>query len=218
MYASLPFLSLIQLPARVCISGVNKRRQGDLSLHYLRWLPFQGSRSTGQVILEMAFWLGPIVGVRNDAVRERYRDRSHTAAADRWIVFHLHIALDENTFWGETAWNVGITTVGVYHAQNIARPTWVTPGRAPDFRADWRYSSSYSDTNNRGQFRDYNSRTEMTCGNFNRNRRLYIGPDRRDAAQSLSSSQIADNPYLEGFLGLVIPPPSVSILDVMLTA
>ncbi|KAL3462511.1 hypothetical protein BJX64DRAFT_288200 [Aspergillus heterothallicus] len=183
---------------------INGILNDELSLHYLRWLPFQGGRTnTQQVILEMAFWLGPIVGVRNNYVRERYRDRSHTAAADRWVVFHLHIAMDERTFFTGTDWNVGVTTVNVYHSQTIARPRWVTTGWVPDWRAQWQYSTTYRSGSNGGQMQNYNSRTEMTCGNFNRNRRLYIGPDRQDAAQSLSGSQIADNPYLEAFLGLM---------------
>ncbi|KAJ6105101.1 hypothetical protein N7523_010175 [Penicillium sp. IBT 18751x] len=73
---------------------------GDLSLHYLRWLRSNQVYRNGvpqQVILEIAFWIGSEVGVANADIRATYADRSHTAATDRWIVFHLHIPLDRTT-------------------------------------------------------------------------------------------------------------------------
>lgn len=69
--------------------------QGDLSLHYLRWVNPRGA----QVILELAFWIGPIAGVAPTAAqRAAYADTTHTVAADRWVIFHLHIPLDQYTF------------------------------------------------------------------------------------------------------------------------
>ncbi|KAL4862054.1 hypothetical protein BDV12DRAFT_203393 [Aspergillus spectabilis] len=36
--------------------------------------------------------------------------------------------------------------------QAVARPTWVTPGWTPDYRAEWRYMPNYRGRMNRGVF------------------------------------------------------------------
>ena len=60
---------------------------GAPTLHYLRWL-----NTNNRLTLDMAFWTGPIVGVRDTVlVRSLWGDAAHTAATDWWIVFHFHI-------------------------------------------------------------------------------------------------------------------------------
>ncbi|RFU27961.1 hypothetical protein B7463_g8376, partial [Scytalidium lignicola] len=64
---------------------------GDLTLHYLRWI----SSGNRQVLLEVAFWIGPQVGVQPAPdLLVLYSDSDHTAYPDRWVIFHLHIPLD----------------------------------------------------------------------------------------------------------------------------
>lgn len=70
----------------------------ELSLMYLRWsLP---SGYATELILEMAYWIGPVSMERLIAVvLDRYRDDTHTEEEDQFVVFHLHIPLDDTTFY-----------------------------------------------------------------------------------------------------------------------
>lgn len=137
------------------------------------------------MILELAFWMGPTVGVADSTVRANYGDRSHTAATDRWIVMHMHIPVDTDTFVGANgAWYVGVRTMGIYHSQGVTLPHAVTRGFSQGYRAEFRYANSYNDgQNNRGNLQDYNSRTEtIACPQQRRNnssRRWYVGLNRR---------------------------------------
>jgi chitinase len=68
--------------------------QGELSLHYARWLS-----GYHEVNLELAFWIGPTPGVTpEDSLLTRYIDTAHTAQDDYWIILHLHIPIDSDTF------------------------------------------------------------------------------------------------------------------------
>ncbi|KAK9418097.1 putative chitinase [Seiridium unicorne] len=158
---------------------------GDLSLHYLRWL-----NSNNRLILEAAFWMGPTVGAANATVRSNYDDRSHTAAQDRWIIFHLQIPADSLRFYPQVqAYYPGVTTVDLYHSQDIMIPTAVPRGVYVDYRAEFRYSSTYAGGEyNTGNFQNYNTRTEaVTCplGNGARTR-WYVGRDQANAIDQFS--------------------------------
>ncbi|KAL6229244.1 hypothetical protein BDW75DRAFT_249985 [Aspergillus navahoensis] len=162
---------------------------GDLSIHYLRWVNAGGT----QFLLEIGFWIGPTPGVApDDTLRAQYADTSHTAATDRWIIMHLHIDLGRLTFRSNSpAWYPGVTTVTVYHSQGTYRPPAVTQGRTADLRAEFRRSSNYANgVWNTGDLRDYNARTQaLRCfvpaqtGNRNNHNqaeshRLYVGSSR----------------------------------------
>ncbi|KAJ5757765.1 uncharacterized protein N7511_006459 [Penicillium nucicola] len=168
---------------------------GDLSLHYLRWLRATTTDNNGnptQVILEVAFWIGAEVGVANAATRATYSDRSHTSATDRWVIFHLHIPLDDTTLTqnrAATTWYVGVNTLDVYHSQGITRPSVVTRGRTPDYRAEYRLSNTYArGGQNTGSLQNYNSRTE-TLGCYRAPGRWYIGNDRTSVINGLTTEQ-----------------------------
>ncbi|KAK2686850.1 hypothetical protein QWA68_014718 [Fusarium oxysporum] len=139
-------------------------KAGHLSLHYLRWLP--PSPTSRQVILEVAYWIGPSPGVedRANSYRNLYRDRSHRNAVDRWVIFHFHIPLDANTFWTEPSgvndYYLGVSSFGMYHSQGTHRPNSPRGYRGPvDYRAE--YSSSYAGgSSNTGALTNYNQRRE----------------------------------------------------------
>lgn len=106
----------------------------------MRWLgqPPRGGVPPNEVILELAFWIGPTPGVAPDAaLRDRYRDMSHPdspGTRDRWIVFHFHIPVDSNTFYNTpAALYMGVGVVGVYHSQGIYRAQ-----SNIDYRAEYR--------------------------------------------------------------------------------
>ncbi|KAF5655126.1 glycoside superfamily [Fusarium sp. NRRL 25303] len=160
---------------------------GDLSLHYMRWLPRRGN----EMMLEAAFWIGPVPGQNPGAAhRARYSDRTHTTYHDRWIVIHFHIPLDRQTFTGSgDTWFLGVHSMGMYHSQTLREPGAVTPNwYNVEYRAEYRYSRSYGnprDTsvpNNRDpSMRDYNARTEpLRClaqDNGGAPQRWYVGRD-----------------------------------------
>lgn len=108
---------------RLALEGV---LNGDLTLHYARWLRSRHVVDT-EVILEVSYWIGPSVGTApSEAVRNRYRQNSHTNPQDRWVVFHLHIPIGRNTFrrptgGGTTAhdFRVGVATLAVFHGQRV---------------------------------------------------------------------------------------------------
>lgn len=141
-------------------------------------------------MLEIAFWIGNEVGVADSTIRARYADRSHTAATDRWIVFHLHLPLDTTTFRHQgSTWYVAINTMDVYHSQGVRRPVVVTRGRVPDYRAEYRLSRTYArGTSNTGALQDYNSRTE-TIGCRSSPGRWFIGYDRTSVINGLTAEQ-----------------------------
>lgn len=170
--------------------------QGELSLHYLRWL--QSTSSGGnEVILELAFWMGGTVGVADSTARANYGDRSHTAGTDRWIVMHMHIPLDADTFMGgDNVLYLGVRNMGIYHSQGVYRPGSVTPGFQRGYRAEYRYSSSYAAGRyNTGDLQDYNSRTDtIACPQQRRGnsaQRWYVGRN-RDSTVPGSASSDAD--------------------------
>ena len=128
--------------------------QGDLSLHYLRWINANGN----QVILELAFWIGPTPGTAPSAAfRAQYADSTHTAATDRWVVFHFHIDLDTRTFLPNADnWYLGVVTVGLYHGQDIVRPAAVTPGYPAEHVRWWQLQY--------WELANYNTRTQaLSC-------------------------------------------------------
>ncbi|KAE8361527.1 glycoside hydrolase [Aspergillus caelatus] len=157
---------------------------GELSLHYCRWLS-----AAGRDILELAFWIGPTPGVTpSNQLRSQYVDTSHTAATDRWIIFHLHFDIDDNVFFirrgranranQPTEWYPGVTTIDVYHSQTATRPGVVTHGgRRADQRAEFRYSITWrGGRENTGTMQDYNARTHvMQCPIRDIQQRWYIG-------------------------------------------
>lgn len=111
---------------------------GNLSLHYIRWL-----NTNNRLTLELAYWMGPQVGVNDTTVRNLWGDSTHTAATDRWIVFHLHIPVDQHTFLtGEEAqgYYPGVTTMDLYHGQGIRRVGAVTTGAVASHRVEYRYA------------------------------------------------------------------------------
>ncbi|KNG80015.1 hypothetical protein ANOM_011812 [Aspergillus nomiae NRRL 13137] len=167
---------------------INGILNGELSLHYLRWINARGR----QVVLEIAFWIGSTPGVTpTDEIRNRYRDRSHTHRTDRWIVFHLHIQLIERTF-------PGVTILDVYHSQTITRPSVVTRGRRADFRAQYQYTGSYARGSfNNGDLQNYNARSDAIARPINGNRRWYIGVDRADAIRDLEAGTSLPTGYAE---------------------
>ena len=158
--------------------------QGELSLHYCRWLSAEG-----RDILELAFWIGPTPGVTpSNQLRSQYVDTSHTAATDRWIIFHLHFAIDDNVFFirqgrvnranQPTEWYPGVTTIDVYHSQTAMRPGVVTHGgRRADQRAEFRYSETWRGGRaNTGTMQNYNARTHvLQCPIQGIQQRWYIG-------------------------------------------
>lgn len=60
-------------------------------------------------MLELAYWIGPQVGVWNQQVEDnrnlwQYRDmrqagRTHANLRDRWVVFHLHFDETRGVFY-----------------------------------------------------------------------------------------------------------------------
>ena len=96
---------------------------GELSFHYARWLQSTYYR-TNEVYLEVAYWIGPTVNVApSQDILDRYRDMRHNIAQDRWVIFHIHIPIDRNTFTqvgpGASGYRVGATAINVYHGQRV---------------------------------------------------------------------------------------------------
>lgn len=168
---------------------------GGLSLQYLRWLNADGN----QVILEMAFWIGSTVGVApsgtgTNSPRYTYGDDSHfrSTTPDRWVVMHLHIPIDQYTFRGNTeGWYPGVTTVTMYHSQDVVRPTAVTRGATPDYRAEYRYSRNYAlGAENTGAQAGFNDRAQaLSCdmrSGTTTQRRWFLGYDNADNIVALN--------------------------------
>jgi chitinase len=163
------------------------------------------------VILELAFWMGPTVGVADSTVRANYGDRSHTAATDRWIVMHMHIPLDTDTFMGgDNVWYVGVRNMGIYHSQGVYLPRAVTPGVTPGYRAEYRYSSSFaSGQYNTGNLQDYNSRTDtIACPRQRRGnaaQRWYVGRNRDSTVPGSANPNADYGQLLNDFVGSLFP-------------
>lgn len=171
---------------------------GGLTLHYLRWLAPEGD----QVILEMAYWIGSTVGVApggtgTNSPRYTYGDNSHftSTTPDRWVVMHLHIPIDQYTFRGNTqGWYPGVTTVTMYHSQGYVRPSAVTRGESPDYRAEYRYSPNYaSGSMNTGATAGFNDRAQaLSCdmrgGGSGVQARWFIGYDNADNINALNAA------------------------------
>ncbi|KAJ5720989.1 uncharacterized protein N7483_008923 [Penicillium malachiteum] len=77
----------------------------------------------------------------------------------------------------------------VYHSQGTARPAMVTHGRTPDYRAEYRLSSTYAGGGqNTRSLRNYNSRTEA-LGCYLSPGRWYIGNNRASIINGLPTLQ-----------------------------
>ncbi|KAL2280935.1 hypothetical protein FJTKL_12240 [Diaporthe vaccinii] len=171
---------------------------GGLTLHYLRWLAPEGD----QVILEMAYWIGSTAGVApggtgTNSPRYTYGDNSHftSTTPDRWVVMHLHIPIEQYTFRGNTrGWYPGVTTVTMYHSQGYVRPSAVTRGASPDYRAEYRYSPNYaSGSMNTGATAGFNDRAQaLSCdmrgGGSGVQARWFIGYDNADNINALNTA------------------------------
>ena len=98
---------------------------------------------------------------------DRYRDYTHTTGRDRWVVMHFHVNLDMRTFLPNADnWYLGVTTVTVYHSQDITQPRAITQGARADYRAEFRYSGSYGGGYNApgSSMYNYNDRTRaLAC-------------------------------------------------------
>lgn len=127
--------------------------------------------------LEIAFWIGPQVGVApSSSLHAQYADTSDTAYTDRWVIFHLHLPLDQNTFYQNVdAYYMGARATTVYHSQTYTRPAAVSVGYTANYRAEYRYSSTYSGSRNRGTMANYNSRTpDIECPTSGAGSRWYV--------------------------------------------
>ncbi|KAK8859535.1 glycoside hydrolase [Apiospora arundinis] len=151
---------------------------GDLPFHYARWLPWSEGRQ--DVILELAYWIGDELGVDPDfsnqtGIWARYRDRSHYVRYDRWVVLHLHAALDSWTLmWDNGVWRFGVTTFDMFHSQQSRRDD------RGEYRAQWSLSSTWANgAENTGDLTNYNSRSfALNCPIGSGASRWYIGQDR----------------------------------------
>lgn len=169
-------------------------------MHYLRWIR---PANPNQVILEVAFWLGPSPGVApTTAMLTQYGDVTHTGAGypDRWVVFHFHIPLDRATFQYQNNWYPGVETVSVYHSGTVMQPEAETyePGFEAEYRAEWRLANSADIAFNTPYtgLRNYNARTQpVACDRSDSDYRWYVGIDRTGAIDSV--------PRPEGFSQLM---------------
>jgi chitinase len=81
-------------------------------------------------MLEIAYWIGPNVGVRPTAAQEsslnlqQYRDTTRNrGGTDRWVVFHIHFVPGPNLlrdFEGNTF--IGTPSIRMYHGQTASIP------------------------------------------------------------------------------------------------
>ncbi|KAJ5713893.1 Glycoside hydrolase superfamily [Penicillium malachiteum] len=140
------------------LNGINS---GDLTFHYGRWVSTDTLRDgVPEVILELAFWIGPTPGVAPTPENlSTYGDSEDTIQTDRWVAIHIHIPRDGNTFQSNTTEARGvfprISAIGVGNAnsgsiQNYnarAQALSCVPGRrwaiGIDSTADLQYAKNH---------------------------------------------------------------------------
>jgi len=74
---------------------------GELTLIYCRWQNYRGRRDggeKGEPMLGIVYWIGSTIGTLPGA--SIYRDAVHAAkdVIDKYVVFNLHFANDEDMF------------------------------------------------------------------------------------------------------------------------
>ncbi|KAJ5663807.1 glycoside hydrolase family 18 protein [Penicillium longicatenatum] len=159
---------------------------GDLTFHYARWIQGSTERNGAQeIILELAFWIGPTPGTAPTAANlATYGDSDDTVNPDLWVVFHLHIPRDDNTFRDLTRaqrnFYPGVRAMGVYHSQTLHYM-----GNNADPRAEYEFSNNYAEgAYNGGNMENYNNRAQtLRCRD---NSRWYIG---RDSTTAITNAQ-----------------------------
>lgn len=150
---------------------------GELSLHYARWVLPNPARP--DFLLEVAYWIGPQVGVPpSPDIRDRYRDNStaHLAtvdeagrpAEDRWVVFHLHfnrtlgVSPTSGTRNGRLFRRDGMRFLplaeitAVFHSQHLLRRSMQT-----EPRVEWRFSQSRHENRRGRPMHDANLRLDV---------------------------------------------------------
>ena len=133
-------------------------QKGQLTFHYARWLSTNTVRDDGpEVILEVAFWIGPTPGTApTPEMLLAFGDAGDTYRSDLWVVFHLHMPRNSNTFTSDVTANgvlsPGVSTVNIYHSQTLHSLGRQNP------RAEFRFSSTYAATVNTGSLQNYNDR------------------------------------------------------------
>lgn len=155
-----------------------------MTFHYARWVQTPTIRNgVPEVILELAFWIGPTPGtVPTAEMLEIYGDIGDTAHTDLWVIFHLHIPRDASTFpsLSSTQRNFfpGVRAMGVYHSQTLHYV-----GDDADPRAEFEFADTYAGGGyNTGTMTNYNTRTQtLQCRD---NGRWYIGRDSVTAIQA----------------------------------
>lgn len=138
-----------------------------------------------EIILELAFWIGPTPGTApTRANLDTYGDSDDTVNPDLWVIFHLHIPRDRNTFRDLTQtqrnFYPGVRAMGVYHSQSLHYM-----GNNADPRAEYEFSSNYAEGGyNTGNMENYNDRAQtLRCRD---NSRWYIG---RDSTTAITTAQ-----------------------------
>ncbi|KAE8131505.1 hypothetical protein BDV38DRAFT_290072 [Aspergillus pseudotamarii] len=147
---------------------INGILNGELSLHYLRWINAQGRQGHTHGTDR---WI--VFHLHIQLNRRTFYER-----ADTWVP--------------------GVTTLDVYHSQTITRPSVVTRGRRADFRAQYQYTSSYARGSfNNGDLQNYNARSAAIACPINGNRRWYVGVGRADAIRELEAGTSLPTGYAE---------------------
>ncbi|ODM14596.1 hypothetical protein SI65_09941 [Aspergillus cristatus] len=73
--------------------------------------------------------------------------------------------------------------------EDITRPSVVSRGYMPDYRAQYRYSRTYAGgSRNTENMHDYDARTQALSSNIGGNNRWYVGIDRSDAINTLETT------------------------------
>ena len=134
----------------------------------MRWISTDTVRNRvdPEVILELAFWIGPTPGTApTTAMLETYGDSGDTVHPDLWVIFHIHIPRIRSTFRENVVTTAGglspaVSAIGVHHSQTLHYL-----GNRVDPRAEFRYSRTYArGIYNTGEMTSYNSRgTVIQC-------------------------------------------------------
>ena len=130
----------------------------------MRWISTDTVRNRvdPEVILEVAFWIGPTPGIApTAAMLETYGDSGDTVHSDLWVVFHIHIPCIQRTFQRREITTSGglspaVSAIGVHHSQTLHYLR-----NREDPRAEFRYSRNYA----RGR---YNTGEMSLCNNRGR--------------------------------------------------